>query len=118
MLECALTYCHYTVIMNPTYPNTPITRAPTAVIKVFFHGSRGSARTESDHPHRPPDRVGVLIGVVVDGAQNRLHGRGQQALRRNNVLCGDDVPVEPDHESNPGQVGVAADGLDELVAGA
>jgi len=80
--------------------------------------SRGTRRSEPDHVHRFPDRIGILAGVAVDGAQDRLHGRSQQALRRSNALGSDDVLVEPNPGGDFGQVGVAADDLDELVAGA
>ena len=88
----------------------------TSTISGFVHDSRGSTRSEADHVHRLPYRIGILARVAVDGTQNSLHSGGQQALRRNDVLRGDDVMVESDPESHLGQVGVTADGLDELVA--
>ena len=93
-------------------------RSSTAAILVFSHNSRGSIRSESDHGHRVPYSVGILARVAVNGTQYRLHSSGQQALSRNNVLRSNDVLVEPDPESNLGQVGIAPDVLDQLVAGA
>jgi len=83
----------------------------------LFSASISTARSQPDHVHRLSDRIGILARVAVNSAQDRLHSRSGQALRGNNVLCGDDIIVETNPESHLGQVGVAADGLDELVAG-
>lgn len=74
-------------------------------------------QSEPNLVHRLPDLISILAGVAVDSAQDRLHGRSQQASRRRNTLRGDDVLVEPNPGGDLSQVGIAADGLDELVTG-
>ena len=64
--------------------------------------SKSSTRSESDHAHGLPDRIGILTRVAIDSAQNRFHSRSQQALGRDNVLRSDDVLVQPDPETDSG----------------